>query len=904
MQADRPSFGNSFGPWPDASTMAEPPTQEAQANPAARRGFPHDKVRKLWEARIAYARDLNKQCTTDAAEAEAFFKGLDTDKIENGASLEELAQGTRFAGMDWFSDVTKLLSYLHANSPKIRCDPAKDQSMKPTAEATEDLANIAQREKKYLNKTKLVTMKALFANKAYFRQGWDHYRWLPSLHFCHGPVYVDPNYLGEMDAAQWFAEEFLATLDELLADPAISAEAKKELRERKECHQKSRTPTSSEADSVPSGTPRGANREGSRSWDTMPGFTKLTCYRIWSMEGACPGAQEEDQNSAIDDAGMVPSREMFKIPNERSDAESPEPAAFDPMDKGRRVYILLVKDFPKVLKTVEWPMDHYDRDEGPFFELRLTETPSDNDGVSFFHKVRPIFKAKNKIMEFWYEDVKASSRRVILVDKNTILSDDEIEQIGKGEHLQVIPVEGLNGVKVIEFSAANPRHLEIIPALDEMHDKATGVNDILRGMAGDVQKTAREASLLNDQSAAALGYLVDAVEKMHTALARMTVQAIQRWVPRETEWEPCPECGVYEYDEAGNLTFSRGSGEAEESSFAGQTLMGPAAIPCPVCGGSGWDPESVKSGHPLRRGADYWLSAEKAQAWVDHLPLEQIRAEIVVRVDPGSSRRDYKERQFTLIGALYDRLMEFYVHMRAVRPIHAMVKALAYASEVASPDDLIITEEEIAAGFQAQMPPPPPPPPGPDPAVMEKQKQDADAKYADTFLRARSDNVKNRLEARKVDLEERRFLAEEEARALPPPEAPQVDPLQQEAARAKLVADAERLAMEREKHAMAMRKETAEVRAPEAEAAAQESLAAVVAQVGAVAATLEQAAMNITAATQAIAAKAEAPPDPAVLGALQRLEAAATAPKEVVRDASGKVAGIRTVAPAQPEAGG
>lgn len=746
--------------------------------------FPHERVRKHWLSKLEFAEAVNRQNKKDGEEAAAWFEG-GVDNEWKGTD-PDFWNGIQVATNTWHRDVNILTSFLLHSDPRILVNATKGEEFEPTAKAMEKLAMKTYREMRYRDETKRALIEALFRNRSFVFQGWDSYRGLPTIRWCAEEVYLDPDSFGDIKRAGWIAEQYTARLEDLLDDPEIAEDIKKDLKEKKNLHQFTRPDqdrTVNEGGMSPTSDPR--------VWDNQPGFTKIVAYRIFSREGLLPGYRGEKKEEIVEvDPGFDSNPHLPVPPPERPIDAAPAPQKSDPIDSGRRKFILLIKGYDKVVKVSDWHMNHFDRDEFPYEMLKLTELPGDLNGVPTFKIVRPLLRTMNYIISFEMAEARATARRLIEADTGKIVEAGEFEKIESGKHLEVIKTSGVGAINMVEFKGRNPRNIEFYQLMRQMHDEVTGVNDTIRGQA-TVEKTATESNLLHDSAQAAFSSLTDAVEVFHENIARRTVMALQRYVPTQTVFAPCEECGVPcetclengeltpDCPQCGGIGITKGPGFVAGKELSQMTMAGPMAVPCEKCQGSGLDNEAVAEGRPIQKGADWWLPPELAQAWRGDITVEQIRTEVAIEVEPGSTRRDYHERRFTLVQQLYQLLQPMYTQMQLIRPLSELTEEVVKATELPNAEALAPTQDEWMQSIQmlqAQAMAAA----GPSPEDQANQKQqEADAQAQEKALEAeeshRRDMEKQEaaaalkqqeldahaaIENRKIDISERQAQAE------------------------------------------------------------------------------------------------------------------------------------------------
>lgn len=944
----------------DAATEAAPDGDEGAAPAASEKpsadvpftslpGFPHKAVHDLWKARVDCGADATKTNRKAYKEAREWFRGGKAEwRFEGADSI--CSPQLRVSANAWYRMVTILISHLSSNDPRVLVEPAKGVEFEPFAKAAQKLAQAAYREQKYRLEIQKALVEAILRNRSYVFQGWDSHRWLPTIRWCEDEVYIDPDSGGDLKNAQWVAEQYTAKLDTLLNDDEITDETKELLRTTTSAHVNSRDRTPGE-----DGAPE-AMDAGAKSWDAQPGFKKVVAYKVYSREGLLPGGQttEGDSVNESEIPAWMQGVSPFRGGNDRPNDASPESQAPDPIDAaGRRVQLLLVKGIDRVIKAVPWHMDHFDRDEFPYVRLQFSWCPDDPDGVTLFQIMRPLFIAKNGIISFAMADSKLSAQRRIGIDETVVVDEAERAKITNGKHLEAYLKRGPNGVTVDEFGAKNPTSLNLLPEIDSLISDTSGVTDVLKGQSGAVEKTKAEAIMLNDSANAALAYLENPFEVFNEDVSRLTVMAEQRYIKRATAYEPCPMCAQPcaacdglgevdggECDDCCGKGATKGAGQSVveapmEPMLAGRFSGVP--LPCPCCQGSGWAPGAQKSG-PLRKGADWWLSTADAAAWRDDLSLEQIRSEVIVSIEAGSTRRDYRERRVGLLNNLYDRLGQEYRDQGLQRPLAYLRREMVMATELPNAEAALPTPEEDAkiqaktdAMQQAQLmqaQAAAQAPPQPDPQQIAAQQQAEAQAAAQAQQQAQADQAEKQArvqidvqaQQQKAALEQQRLqldTAERAGRAQLETQKLALEAQKIALDRERLTVDSQRFAQEAALKAAAhsegkaerdeaKQEQAAATPAVEAvlqrieagERAQQQQLSEVLQAVG----RLGDAVVMATASVSGAGANAPGPAQ-TIVAALEEVKRALAAPLKINRDRTGRIEGAsRDMGASQPAA--
>lgn len=859
----------------DEDTPKLPPSLER--NLVARQGFPHAKVLRFWNACQAYAKKAWAKNEQDFEEALRWYDGENSQDAGDLDRLSLQSKDAKFVGAMWFADANKLISFFNGRDAAYACSAAKGKRLELTAKATEKLGERITQEMDFRSRNSLVIFEAICRNHGFIRQTWDHYRWLPGWEYCSGEVRFDPDSNGDLKKAKWIIEEYEVSLDDLLDDPEITDQIKHELRYKRECHRKTRFQRnlSEKPDDAP------------HEWDGVEGFEKLTAYRVTSRMGILPAAvlrkgdggdiasddRDSDARQVIGGSAVIPFSEddfarrtphmKLRAPPEIPSDAPPTAPPFDPIEHGQRVVVVMVEGFKKILKVVPWPMDHYDRDEWSYIEFRPTRPPNILHGASVFRAIRGYLKVINKAIEYWINIERTGGRKIIEYQKN--LDPSEVGKIETGGTYEAIPVdEPGRTFHLTEFAPRVTSFKELIPFLQKLHDDNSGINDAVSGANPEVQETATGARQRMDQAIAALGYIEAEVQRFMEEQARLTVAAAQRYIPKESTFAPCPMCTPEGED--------RGTGKIPDLAPAIETMdpLGLAPEPmtvCPVCGGNGWDPEAFQARKRLVKGADFWLPEEMVGAWIDTFDIHEIRAEIIVSVRHGSTRRDYRERELGMLRNAGQDLVPYYQAVGG--PVGLLrwrkyVAAIADRAGVANPEDFVPTEEEVAQAVQMQQEQAMAanaPPPGPPPEQVVAEQEQAARKEQEQIAREDAERDAER-EMKGAELEHRmdmdRRKADVEDRRLAMEEAPQM-------------AVAEGVAQ-------ALAALTTGV---------QQAMAAIAQTVAGLAQAIQAIQTNATTTTQGAAALAEGATG--LEEAVRQMAAAAVASKTVVRDAKGVI---------------
>ena len=758
-------------------------------NLTSRKGFPHRAAHTLWiEGYFKYAEDCAKDNQKDYEEARTALKN-GTAKTGPATSPFEEAGDTRVATNILYSDLTKLMSFVLNREPKPRCVTAKGPALKASAKAVERMVKRVYREMGFAAANRACLTEALLREHGNIRLAWDHYRQLPFWTHCENEVYWDPDGGGDPKRCKWVMELVEMPLYTVLEDPEISPAIKKELKEKTEAHRKTR------ADGDSYSRVREHELEGA-GWDNQPQMKKVLVIRVWSANGVLPGAEDKpevgedierrematphgvrrvgtvmgedgEQVDALEEEMRHNPHAAWKPPPEVQDDAPPDAPNYDPSEANRRVYMMFVKDFPKVLKVTPWPMDHYDRGEWPILECNFLRLPGDVHGIPWYRVIKENIDIINKALTTAINDTRYGARKIVEAEEGAFADNaEELQKLSNPKNqYEVVKVQHIGGIKVTEFAGRDKSYLNLIPIIKDLHDEATGVNDIVRGQSGDVQKTKYEAQQLADQTAAALSYLQEAIERFLEEQARLTVGALLYYVEKQSQWtepDPCALC-------AGSGT----PGQVGSEAFGEQTVLGPAMVPCPRCQGSGIDPHGEKP-EIIKRGADFWLEEQDAAAWPDGLSIDEIRAEIIVGIKSGSTRRDYVEREVNTLRNAGQDLVPFYDKLGPQgTPYHR-----AYVEEILTtlgvdeperfvPDEAtlqgILQQQEMQQQAAMQAEAEGKAPPQVDPAIQEAEETKAaeDSARADNdfALKAEEANTKREIEMRKLSLAEEQGAA-------------------------------------------------------------------------------------------------------------------------------------------------
>ena len=886
------------------ATSDTPATEEAEREPSenlvAQNGFPHAKVHKTWDALIKYAKSAYKDNRRDFSDALRDLCGPPKEEAEGDRPTRD----KRFFGPVWSSDFLKLVSFFSHRNPRAAIKAAKGKDMKPLADATAAFSDRSAFETGEREQDALAIAEGICRNHGYVRAGWDRYRWLPTFKYVRGEVMLDPDCEGDIKAAAHGIEEVELPLAVLLSDESIPKAIRDELRMKKDAHRKSRVLREgalAEADAE-------KDYAASQDWDTTPEMAKVTVYRIYSLVGVCPGmAYTKDRDTAGDDPAddrpqdrnVMPGFErveqgpsmhaVLRAPPEVPEDASPEATGFDPLEHGRRVYILMVAGFNKILKVQPWPLDFFDRDELPWVEFRPINIPGLLHGMNIYRMIRPYARVINDAIEFWVASERRGAKRVVLVDEN--ISQTELEKLENDEMYAVlkVPAGSMGGLQVKEFAGRLTSFKDMIPFFMKMHDDTTGINEAVTGRAPIVEETASAAKMRQDQAVAALSYIENAVDSYHERKTRMRVAALQRYVERETKYATCEQCegfGVYRV----------------------ATPDGEMTVPCETCRGSG-------RGRILQKGADFWLEQKHAEAWRDDLSLEEIRGEVIVSVELGSSRTDYAERQVALLTTFIDRWAPIYLQFGLGPELHAAITMHKDALGVSNGDALVPDLEALQQAMQAQQEAAAAAAGGGQKAgkspeeiqgelqakqhaammaereaALEEQKAVVDSEYKaaqiDTQRTQAQIQAQSMIAVAQIQAQLQRELAQMNAQK--PVEAPPLDPNKE-------VEIASKSEIEHRKLDLAERQADTEIKAVEDDAAARAGFAEAMSAAGEVAKALGDTAERLASVADTLTEKLATPdtlPGEA-MQTLKRIEAALAADKEVVRDEFGRMAGTR-----------
>lgn len=711
----------------------------------------HKDVVGYWTTQIKAAEEKAKPNREDAKEAEKFYRGDPTAWEDDATWTGPTTQENIF-----YRDVMVMSGQLLYTDPKTVASTNRSKQYKGFAKATQNFNNYVIKEQQYKAEIKRSLIQAIFRNFACVHHYWDPHRQLPEIQWIANEVYPDVDCQGDLRRADWVVVEFFPTLDEMLADPEISDQVKKKLAEHPQAY---RYPNKGGDEAEAETGTTEAAEESAPEVDTKadPSRIKLRAFKVYTKKGIAPnlkakallkkakafGRDDDDAEEEVSDIKDVDGKDgkktakTFDITDRLGYGipENPTPEDQEEYNESieeglkERLCVVVVENFPLVLKATPWPLDFFDADEWPISMLRLTELPGDIYGVSLFKVLRPLLKVINFILSFWFADVRESCRRDLFVDEDAFAdTGDEgggIAKLGSGVHNQAIKTKKGRAKDAVHIQEYTPRQDGPIARLLEIarrgHDDTSGVNDMARGSTGDVEKTKAEAMLLNDRASEAIGIIVDAVDDFIRDIARKTTMCLHTYVERESKYKPCKEC--------------KGTGIVKGTELEQQSLAGSDEVPCKKCGGKG------NSDVVIYKGADYFLSEDDAKNWIDDLSIDRIRAEITIDVEPGSTRRTNQERKLYQLLQLFNTVGPVLEKHGCWRAFGEMVRRIIMNTEVPDAESMAPTPEEWDAAVavaeqmrQMAAQPPPPPPPPPDPAkvaqinanaMLEKARMDA-----------------------------------------------------------------------------------------------------------------------------------------------------------------------------------
>lgn len=699
---------------PEVDTPTSPMRPEIKAvrdAAAPRRGLPRKKSKvpdaaicEYWFQQVKAGEEKAAANKAEAKEAEAFYRG----KPEAWTN-KELWDGPVTQENAFYRDVHVLSGQLMYTDPKVLISTNRGEMLMAFADSLSTLVNYTIKEQSYRNEIKRALIQAIFRNVSWVYHAWDPQRGLPCIQWCANEVWPDVDCHGDTKRAAHMIEEVYLGLDEILSDPEIDEKIKNEILDAREALR------------FPDGQEEHFEGKIKRSQASL---IKVRAFRVWSKKGEAPhrrhapGLTNEDLESSV----IEGKSEMTASPDAVGMPVTPNPATtqFTAADRAAaaegRTLLLLIDNFKKVVKQEPWPIDCLDRDDFPYSMLRLTELPGDLYGVSLFSVLKPLFKIINFILSFWFADARTSCQRINLYDKAAIPEDAERKKLHSGEHNIWLGVEKGRVNDALGQKEFTPRSDGVLQRLLEIakrgHDDVSGVTDMQRGAAGDVEKTKAEAQILNDRASEAIGLLVDAVDEFLRDVCRKTTMIVQRYVLKESLWEDCPTC--------------QGTGAVDATDLEAMGVSGVDLKICEECGGSGHQPD------PIRKGADFFLDEYKAANYRDDFTTDQIRAELAVDVEPGSTRRSNQERRQQQLIMLFNTVGPHLEKYGLFKQFFELIKRIILTSELPDAESMVPKPEDwqpaVEAAMAAQQAAAAPPP---DPAIAEQEKAAAEAEAAE-----------------------------------------------------------------------------------------------------------------------------------------------------------------------------
>lgn len=536
----------------------------------------------------------------DKKEARAFYAG---DQM----SSEEQA--------DWGGDtvvanlfrrtVNFITDSVYSEDPAIRCTARRRAKNDPkylkTSETVEMHLRYVYDEEDLSTEVKSTWKDSYFGNCSGTKIDFDKERGLWRAKWVAGEIVCDPEAFGDVRRARWIAEHVQLPRYRVWQDTTFDKEARQELKERQGY-------TGSETDA----TTGNDESDGGHRTDVE------SLWYIYTKEGIDPHKNEDS------------------TPKVR--------------------LIVMAENFDRWLLNKENPCPYLDSDEFPYELLRIDLLPGKFNGPALWRQVSAVCKAFNWAASYHMEDMRKTASRAMGYDEDRL--DDPTVLDGR-THMTKVACTGDPSTVVapLNLGQADKTIFDSVNFWRDMLDKLTGIDDIARGEEG-VQKTATESEILQRNSSITMKGPGAALDRFLAGMIRKIGLASLYYIPafsvvvgpqgvvmtkqKVQTFEMDQMTGLPIMDEMGQPVPAEQIQEVpvqwdenEAAQYGAQ--VGPDGMVMA-------NPES--EGKYLIKGIDYFHDEEAAAAWPDDIPFEQVKCDLHIKIEAGSSRAGRRaERQ-------------------------------------------------------------------------------------------------------------------------------------------------------------------------------------------------------------------------------------------------------------------
>ena len=362
----------------------------------------------------------------------------------------------------------------------------------------------------------------------------------------------------------------------------------------------------------------------------------------------------------------------------------------------------------------------FDDDEWHLTPLTLQALPDDVWGMSYYQTAAGPIKFIQFATSYLLAAAKKSAEQALLFPREWHQVIQKLQNAR--EHLVAIPYDAdlLAGrsvddiVKFIEYPTLPKSLLQAMELGWSVHDKVTGFNTIVQGDPARVE-TASESMRLSEYAEVRVGDDRKTIEEQLQLAWRKEIQIDGRYMTRQSVLRVNGQLRPdVPYQQA--VLLKRGVRDpamAQEQIQASQSAQQALQLsgqepsqPAPL------EPElearlqaNVGLSDPVeivQPGVEAFVGPELAQYWIENLSEEELRSEIQLRIEQGSTRRLSRIQEVNEAHQLFRELAPLYQQFGLYDRLARLINMLLARHESFQLDALRVSEEELMAVLQQQ----------------------------------------------------------------------------------------------------------------------------------------------------------------------------------------------------------
>jgi hypothetical protein len=612
----------------------------------------HKKIKSYYWEQIKKAKDDRNPYEEARERVRRQYMGDYSDQFREAGGDADAEAGTTqdTASLSLVFSTNKTVQpYLYYKNPTIS---ARSSAYPGLAKCIEKFADYLHREQPYKSVTKDCVQFADLYGMGCIASEWDSVRGLPTRRAVPMKnIVVNPDATSDKRSIRWVAERFVENIRVLKSNPNIKHKDKL----------KPAGPRTDERDLK-------STENHQQVVDMLDDVVKG--WKIWIRN---------------DSPGLVPE-------------EDPKKQKGYPEEKIGTVnnrMIMIVDESPYIHMDVPWP-HVFDHDEFPYTFLRFNSEEGSFWGFSDYTVTKGLQNYINWVWSFVLRKVRKSCTTKTLY--NQTMSPDVIERLRSGKDLEMIPCNPEHMREVgaliqhIEFPDLKGELLHLLDRCKAFYDEIVGVTSYMRGgLPASGSRSATQAEIEDERAQNRLNEKLDLVEEFLSTLARKDVQIAAANIPQFDSYEVVDDVEI-------------GYDPLEERLRIVDTSI--ESLPYPT--------ESLKKGDMVpqnspvfalllevggvevaQRGMVSFVEEQYAQHWIDTLSVEQIRREVYIEVEHGTTRKANKTQMIQERMALLQNLVPVFMQVGLPDKVALLINDYIKAHEVPGDSDLLIQPEEL-----------------------------------------------------------------------------------------------------------------------------------------------------------------------------------------------------------------